>query len=160
MSWVLHRIDDRLIHGQVLIAWGARYNPARMWVVDDAVAASGWEAELFRDSAPGIDVRVLTVAEAAAAYAGEATAGGTAFLIVRDLPTAQRLCEAGASIGRFNVGLHYAPGKSKVNEFVYLDDADRRAAHALLALGVALEVQDVPATRPQPLAALEPAIQP
>jgi mannose/fructose/N-acetylgalactosamine-specific phosphotransferase system component IIB len=47
-----------------------------------------------------------------------------------------------------------------VNEFVYLDDTDRNAAHALLARGVALEVQDVPATRPQPLAALEPAVQP
>ena len=161
MSWVLHRIDDRLIHGQVLVAWGSRYNPARIWVVDDAVAASGWEADLFRDAAPGIDVRVLTVDEAAAAYAEEAAAPGSAFLLVRDLPTALRLSEYGASIAHFNVGgLHYAPGKTKVNEFVYLDDTDRKAAHSLLARGVVLEVQDVPATRPQPLAALEPAVQP
>ena len=40
MSWVLHRIDDRLIHGQVVVAWGARLSPARIWVVDDGVAAS------------------------------------------------------------------------------------------------------------------------
>ena len=40
MSWALHRIDDRLIHGQVLVAWGARLDPARIWVVDDGVAAS------------------------------------------------------------------------------------------------------------------------
>ena len=39
MSWLLHRIDDRLIHGQVLVAWGQRLNPVRMWLVDDAVAA-------------------------------------------------------------------------------------------------------------------------
>ena len=161
MSWVLHRIDDRLIHGQVLVAWGSRYNPARIWVVDDAVAASGWEADLFRDAAPGIDVRVATVAAAAAAHAAEAAASGTAFLIVRDLATALALCEAGAQLASFNIGgLHYAPGKAKVNEFVYLDEADRQAAHALLARGVALEVQDVPATWPQALAALEPAILP
>jgi mannose/fructose-specific phosphotransferase system component IIA len=37
VSWALHRIDDRLIHGQVLVAWGARLDPARIWVVDDGV---------------------------------------------------------------------------------------------------------------------------
>ena len=39
MSWVLHRVDDRLIHGQVLIAWGERMRPARIWIADDAAAS-------------------------------------------------------------------------------------------------------------------------
>jgi hypothetical protein len=55
-------------------------------------------------------------------------------------------------------GLHYAPGKSKVNEYIYLDDGDRGAARALLKLGVTLEVQDVPATRAQALRALVPEL--
>jgi PTS system mannose-specific IIB component/fructoselysine and glucoselysine-specific PTS system IIB component len=161
MSWVLVRVDDRLIHGQVLVAWGARLNPARMWVADDAVAASEWEAGVYRDSAPGIDVRVVGVDEAAAAFAAEAAAPGNAFLLVRDLATARRLVEAGATPGSINVGgLHYAPGKTKLNEYVYLDDADRLDARALLARGVALEVQDVPATRAQSLVSLEPSLLP
>lgn len=159
MSWSLHRVDDRLIHGQVLVAWGARLNPVRMWVVDDGVAASGWERELFRDSAPGIDVRVATVAEAAAAHAEEAASPGPAFLLVRDLGTARRLVEAGAAVGDWNLGgLHYAPGKTKVNDYVYLDAADREDARALLRAGVGLIVQDVPASRPQTLGSLEPAL--
>jgi len=156
MSWLLHRIDDRLIHGQVLVAWGQRMDPARMLVVDDAVAASGWERQLFLEAAPGIDVRVMTVAEAAVAWAQEAAAPGGAFLLVRDLATAARLVAAGARPAVFNVGgLHYAPGKVKINEYVYLDDADRAAARALRDAGVALEVQDVPASRAQPLAELD-----
>lgn len=159
MSWVLHRIDDRLIHGQVLVAWGARLSPARIWVVDDAVAASDWERDLFRDSAPGIDVHVVTVAEAAAAHAGEAVATGAAFLLVRDLATARRLVEAGAQIADWNVGgLHYVSGKDKVNDYVYLDAGDRADARALLAAGSGLVVQDVPASRPQTLAALDAAL--
>lgn len=161
MSWVLHRIDDRLIHGQVLVAWGARLRPSRIWLVDDAVAANDWERQLYLDAAPGIDVRVVTAAQAAAAYAEESAAAGTAFLLVRDLGTALRLVEAGAKVPVFNVGgIHYSPGRTKVAEYVYLDDADREAARALLARGVALEAQDVPASRATSLESLEPCLKP
>ena len=161
MSWALHRIDDRLIHGQVLVAWGARLDPARIWVVDDGVAASEWERELFREAAPGIDVRVASVAEAAAAHADEATAPRAAFLLVRDLDTARRLVESGARVAEWNVGgLHYAPGKDKVNDYVYLDEHDRESAKALIAAGARLIVQDVPASRPLPLGTLDPALAP
>jgi len=159
MSWALHRIDDRLIHGQVLVAWGARLNPARIWVVDDGVAASDWERELFREAAPGIEVRVAGVAEAALAHAAEAAAAGAAFLLVRDLGTARRLAEAGAAVEEWNVGgLHYAPGKEKVNDYVYLDARDREDARVLLHAGGRLVVQDVPASRAQPLVTLDPAL--
>jgi PTS system mannose-specific IIB component/fructoselysine and glucoselysine-specific PTS system IIB component len=161
VSWALHRIDDRLIHGQVLVAWGARLDPARIWVVDDGVAASSWERELFREAAPGIEVHVASVAEAAAAHAAEAEAPRAAFLLVRDLDTARRLAEAGAHVAEWNLGgLHYAPGKEKVNDYVYLDERDREAAKTLLAGGARLIVQDVPASRPLSLAALDPAFAP
>jgi len=161
MSFALHRIDDRLIHGQVLVAWGSRLDPQRMWVVDDAVAASPWEKQLFADAAPGIAVQVLTVAEAIAAHAAEAVAPGSTFLLVRDLATARRLHEGGVRVASWNLGgLHYAPGKAKVNEYVYLDEADRLDARTLLTAGVALDVQDVPASKAMTLVALEPNVQP
>ena len=157
MSWVLHRVDDRLIHGQVVVAWGQRLAPRRMWVADDASASSAWEREALVSSAAGFDVRVVSVDEAAARYAEERAAEGGAFLIVRDLASAARLVRAGAPVPAFTLGgLHYSPGKQKVNEYVYLDDADRAAARELLERGVALEVCDVPATRPRPLAELDP----
>ena len=157
MSWLLHRVDDRLIHGQVVVAWGGRLRPARIWVVDDAAAASPWERDLLTSAAPDVEVRVVTVAEAAAGYAAEQAAAGGAFLIARDLETALALVEAGAAIPTLTLGgLHYAPGKTKVNEYVYLDAADRDRARRLLGRGVTLEVQDVPASRSQPLTALDP----
>lgn len=157
MSWVLHRIDDRLIHGQVLIAWGHRLHPQRIWVVDDASAQDDWERDVLASAAPGLDVKVVTASEAAESWAAEAAAPGGAFLLVRDLAAALRLVEAGAAIRRFNLGgLHYAPGKTKINEYVYLDDADRRSARALLERGIELEVQDVPASRAHALETLDP----
>ncbi|MEO5988717.1 MAG: PTS sugar transporter subunit IIB [Candidatus Eisenbacteria bacterium] len=161
MGFALHRIDDRLIHGQVLVAWGSRLDPRRIWVVDDAVSASAWEKALFADAAPGIGVQVFTVDEAAAAYAAEATSAGSTFFLVRDLATARRLHNAGVRVRVWNLGgLHYSPGKTKVNDYVYLDDADRADARILLAAGVTLEVQDVPASKGMTLVALEPSVQP
>jgi len=159
VSWRLLRIDDRLIHGQVLVAWGARLDPQRIWVVDDGVAANPWERDLFREAAPGLQVEVVTVAQAAEAFGQEAAAAGGALLLVRDLATARRLSEAASGARDWNVGgLHYAPGKDKVNDYVYLDAADRADARALLAMGARLVVQDVPASRAAPLDLLDPAL--
>lgn len=155
------RVDDRLLHGQVVIAWGARLAPRRIWVVDDVAAANPCERELIASGAPGVEVRVSTVAETAAAWAAEAAAEGGAFLLVRDLGTALALHEAGAAFPLLNLGgLHYAPGKSKVNEYVFLDDHDRAVARQLAAAGVRLEVQDVPATRAVSLTDLDPSVAP
>jgi len=161
MSWQNHRVDDRLIHGQVAVAWGAALGPARIYVVDDQVAANPWERDLLADAAPGVEVRILTVAEAAAAWPAEQAGPGVAMLLVRDLRTARALVEAGAAVPRFTLGgLHYAPGKVRVTEYIYLDEADRADARALLARGVELVAQDVPAARPQALAALVPGLAP
>jgi mannose/fructose/N-acetylgalactosamine-specific phosphotransferase system component IIB len=159
VSWTLVRVDDRLIHGQVVIAWGARLVPQRIWVVDDVSAANAWERDLLASGAPGVDVRVVTVEEAAAGWATETTAAGGAFLILRDLRTAWALVEAGARFPVLNLGgLHYAPGKTKVNEYVYLDDDDRAIARRLIGAGMRLEVQDVPASRAMTLTELDPRV--
>jgi mannose/fructose/N-acetylgalactosamine-specific phosphotransferase system component IIB len=159
MSWIAHRIDDRLIHGQVVIAWGERLRPQRIVVADDASAAVAWEQELLVSAAPDFDVRVWSIAQTAAAYDAERAAAGAAFLLVRHLPAALALVEAGAAVPSFTLGgLHYAPGKVKVHEYVYLDEADRRAARALIERGITLIVQDVPASRPLPLESLDASV--
>jgi len=158
MSWVLRRVDDRLIHGQVVVAWGNHLYPRRIWVVDDAAASSAWERDLLASvGPPGVVVRVVTIAEAIAAYPDEEKTEGPAFLLVRDLKTALALQEAGLALHTLNLGgIHYSAGRTKVNEYIYMDDADRARARRLIAAGVILEVQDVPATRPLPLAAIDP----
>jgi len=39
----LYRVDDRLIHGQVVLGWGQPLNIGFIVLVDDAVVSSDWE---------------------------------------------------------------------------------------------------------------------
>ena len=43
MSIALFRIDDRLIHGQVVVGWGQPLELRFIVLVDDEVAGSEWE---------------------------------------------------------------------------------------------------------------------
>ncbi len=149
MSWALVRVDDRLVHGQVVLAWGGRLHPRRIVVADDDAAASEWERELLSSAAPGVEVSVLGLERAAAEFAAEAGAEPPSLLLLRDLRSCLELARRGAALGKVNLGgLHYAPGKQKINDYVYLDSADRAALREMRSLGVSFEVQDVPATRP------------
>ena len=48
----LYRIDDRLIHGQVVVGWGQPLDIDFIVLVDDTVATSDWEQELYRMGVP------------------------------------------------------------------------------------------------------------
>ena len=52
MALELYRIDDRLIHGQVVVGWGQPLDLRFIVLVDDEVAASDWEQELYRMGVP------------------------------------------------------------------------------------------------------------
>ncbi len=52
MPVVLYRIDERLIHGQVVMGWGPQLGVEHYVVVDDELATSEWEQDLYRLGLP------------------------------------------------------------------------------------------------------------
>jgi len=48
----LFRIDDRLIHGQVVIGWASVLNSNSIIVCDNSVYENDWEKELYLSCAP------------------------------------------------------------------------------------------------------------
>jgi len=151
LAWI--RVDDRLIHGQVLLAWGPALSPDRYAVVDDMLAHDPFQSALLAATTGGLPVDVLSEADVASRLVALAAGPESTFVLVRGLPEAARLAAALDRAGRppalINVGgLHYSPGKERVHDAVYLDPADRAALAELARLGVRVIVQDVPATRP------------
>jgi mannose/fructose/N-acetylgalactosamine-specific phosphotransferase system component IIB len=149
----LYRIDDRLIHGQVVVGWGQPLDVGFIVLVDDEVAASDWEQELYRLGAPPtMDVYFETVAGAADGYARYGNDPRPGILLTKDIDTMQRVATRVPSIRAINLGgLHYRAGRVQKLRYVFLTPEEETALRALAAGGVAITAQDVPAARPIPV---------
>jgi PTS system mannose-specific IIB component/fructoselysine and glucoselysine-specific PTS system IIB component len=157
MSIVLCRIDDRLIHGQVVIGWGRPLGIDLIILVDDQVAGSAWEQELYRMAvAPEIDVRFVTVAQATAEMGDWQANGKRGLVLTGDLETMAALHAASPeAVHRINLGgIHHRPGRRERLPFVYLTDQELRALFALEEKGAVITAQDLPTSTPVALRSL------
>lgn len=156
MPILLARVDDRLIHGQVVHGWGRPLDATLFAVVSDELRADPDRAELYLFAVPeGAAGCVVSVAEALGAeFRADAEAART-ILLFADLASPRRLIEGGFPLTSLNLGgLHHAPGKHEVLPYVFLDAADRAELRAIEARGVAVAAQDLPGNASHDLAAL------
>lgn len=154
MGLLLHRIDDRLIHGQVVVGWGQPLGLRFLVLVDDDVAASDWEQELYRMGVPpDVEVHFHAVddmAHALAAYTADPRPG---LLLVGSVDTMRRLVAVAPSIRTINLGgVHHADGRTQRLRYVFLTPDEEQQLRDLARAGVEITAQDVPTARPVPLA--------
>ncbi len=150
MAFLLVRIDDRLIHGQVSVAWGAWLNPDVIVLVNDDVASTEWKRELYSTTdAMGARIDVLGIESFLDRLAAAGWKNEDAILVVNCAADLLLLLQGGLSTERINIGgMHYAEGKREVLEYVYVDDEDIRDLLAISERGVALEARDIPQSEP------------
>jgi len=153
MTLALYRIDDRLIHGQVVVGWGHPLNVTFIVLVDDEVRSSDWEQDLYRMGVPpSIEVRFASVDEAARELSAWEADPRVGILLVGDIDTAVALAERAPQVRRFNVGgVHHRTGRTERLRFVYLSEDEARKLRALAARGVEVTAQDVPTARAVPV---------
>lgn len=157
MAIVLFRVDDRLIHGQVVIGWGRPLGVTRIVLVDDAVSHSDWEQDLYRMAVPpDIEVRFEDVAGAAAHLAEWQADGGRTLVLTGDLPTMTALWAASPGIvQQVNLGgVHHRPGRRERLPYLYLTDEELRGLEAMERGGAEVSAQDLPTTQPVRLRSL------
>jgi mannose/fructose/N-acetylgalactosamine-specific phosphotransferase system component IIB len=152
VSIVLYRVDDRLIHGQVVVGWGQPLDIGFIVLVDDEVAASDWEQELYRmGTPPEMDVYFHSVTDAASAlpaYAVEARAG---ILLTGTLQAMLRLVRE-AGVRDVNIGgIHHKSGRRQRLRYVFLAPEEEQLLRDMAAAGASVTAQDVPAAHPVPL---------
>jgi len=152
----LYRIDDRLIHGQVVVGWGQPLDLGFIVLVDDEVAASDWEQELYRMGVPpDMEVFFESVESAARSLAGYRADQRPGILLTGDIATMRRLIEADGDIRAVNLGgIHHRAGRTQRLRYVFLTTDEELALRALADDGIAVSAQDVPAARPVALGEL------
>ena len=153
MSVALFRIDDRLIHGQVVVGWGQPLDCAFIVLVDDEVRGSDWEQDLYRMGVPPqIEVIFASVEEAAERLPQWEADPRIGILLVGDIDTAAALAARSKLVRQFNVGgVHHRTGRTERLRYVYLTDAEAAKLRQLAASGVDVTAQDVPTARPVPI---------
>ena len=150
MAIELFRIDDRLIHGQVVVGWGQPLDLTFIVLVDDEVATSEWEQELYRMGVPPeMEVHFDTVESAAAKLGEYQRDERRGALLTGDIETMTRLVELTGAIDRVNLGgIHHRTGRTQRLRYIFLAPDEEQSLRALAARGVDVSAQDVPAARP------------
>ncbi len=144
----LVRVDDRLLHGQVIFGWGQQLAPRAYVIVDDEVAGDPWEREAFLSAAPpDVTVEAEPVAGFLARWRDLPDPPRTVVLL-RGVMTLLALAEGGfeATCGINLGGLHGREGTVEYAPYLHLSAADRAALLGLLDRGVLLFAQDLPSS--------------
>jgi mannose/fructose/N-acetylgalactosamine-specific phosphotransferase system component IIB len=149
----LYRIDDRLIHGQVVVGWGQPLNARFLILVDDLVSSSDWEKELYRMAVPPeMDIYFADVETAIKNHVRYASDPRPGILIAGDTESMHRLAKGVKAIGSVNLGgIHHRAGRSEKLRYIFLTPAEEEQLRALEASGVEVTAQDVPSSRAVPL---------
>jgi PTS system mannose-specific IIB component/fructoselysine and glucoselysine-specific PTS system IIB component len=149
---VLYRIDDRLIHGQVVVGWGQPLDIGFIVLVDDEVASSEWEQELYRMGVPPeMDVYFHNAEDAGRELLRYRADPRQGIVLTGDIPTMRRLVET-ANVDAVNVGgIHFRAGRTQRLRYVFLSPEEEQQLRDLAAKGARVSAQDVPGARPVPL---------
>lgn len=154
MAIDLYRIDDRLIHGQVVVGWGQPLNTGFIVLVDDNVATCDWERDLYRMGVPPeMDIHFDTVESAIANHDKYVADSRHGILVVGDISTMRRLTAGIPEIREVNVGgLHHRSGRGEKLRYVFLSADEEVELRELASSGVTVTAQDVPAAEQVSLA--------
>ncbi|MEI7527541.1 MAG: PTS sugar transporter subunit IIB [Elusimicrobiota bacterium] len=153
---ILYRVDDRLVHGQVAEGWVPHLKAEELAVVSDEIAADELRRDIMRFATPeGVDLKIMTVDEAAAYLPEAQKAERKVLLLLPGLEEALALLGKGVRIPALNIGgMHYSAGKNlSIGKAIFLNDQDCESLKKLAAAGVAIEGRGVPSDSPVDLMA-------
>lgn len=117
------RVDNRLIHGQVIEGWLPYTGAKHLIVVNDALANDFLRQQIMSLAVSRhIDVHFVTIAT----FPKELHACGTESLVLfENCQDVRRAAERGVPVNVLNIGnLHYAPGKHQILPHVAVSDGD------------------------------------
>jgi mannose/fructose/N-acetylgalactosamine-specific phosphotransferase system component IIB len=150
MTLRLVRVDDRLIHGQVVAIWLRTLGAKRIVIVDDKTARDEFLREILELAAPpGVPVEVHDVAAGTERARELASSPEPVFVIMRSPVTALRMREAGVDFPLLNVGgIGAGPGRKPLYRNISASPDELEAMRRLEAMGTRVELRIVESDRP------------
>ncbi len=143
---VLNRVDDRLIHGQVMIGWLGLRRANTVWIADDAVATNPMMLDIFRFAAPsGIKIEAFTVDKIAEKLRDLSSGHDRIILLAKVPKTFLRLLEKGYRASDINYGaMAHKPNSRNVASNCDLSSEEIADTEKLYQQGIRVWIQLVP----------------
>lgn len=158
MSIVLTRIDNRLIHGQVLETWVPYVHANCIVVANDDISRAPLKRLMMESSVPSrIRVEIGTVEEIVALYNSNSLADCKTLLLFGTTADALRAYQEGLLYRHLNLGnLHAGDGRTRLSCTLFLDTADLDDLRELDQAGVVITARCIPADSVRPWHKLVP----
>lgn len=147
---VLVRVDDRLIHGQVMTKWSKGMKTNALFVVDDATAKDPFMKDIYMMSTAnsGMTIKVFGVDEVVEYWNKTNFEKYSAIILTKTISAAKEIIEKGLPVPKLNLG---GISKTKDSKFVLPNVAvkpgDFEVLKQIEAMGVEVFFQVVPDTR-------------
>lgn len=147
---VLCRIDDRLIHGQVVTSWVKQTGGNRILVVDDALTKDIFMQKILKAAAPpDVSVEVLSVNDAIDVLKEEAGNGEKIIILVKVPQAVEKLIEGGVKLPQVILGgMGAKEGRKKFNRNVSASQEEAESMKRMIAGGTQIYYQLVPTESP------------
>ena len=151
MSISFVRIDDRVLHGQIVTRW-SKLKPCKgILIIDDIIVNDSFQKKIFLNSAPaGVKVGIYSVEEGKERIAKAQSVVNGYFVICKTPRTLVNLKKIGADFGdKVNVGpMSARPNTLTVGRNCSLTDDEILAFQELSDMGISVEFQLIPDETP------------
>lgn len=142
---VFSRVDDRLIHGQVVTGWLRHYQAKRIIIVDDVVSKDEFMLGILEMAAPpGIEVNAYSISKSIEVLLDENNSDTRVLILVKSPVAILELVNAGVDIKHLNVGgMGSNPERSKLYRNIQASQVEIDALKELDKKGVDVEFRVV-----------------
>lgn len=147
---VLVRVDDRLLHGQIICSWAPFMNADALVVASDETAGDEMVSEILSScSFEGFHVCVASIKDSFDEVKKCMEGAKRTMLIVGTIKDAMRLYDKGRKFTALNLGnVHHADGGRALTPSVIVNEEDDQLLERFIALGVKIDIRDVPTKTP------------
>ena len=143
---IIIRIDDRLIHGQILVGWCGHLHIKKFVISDDEIANNEWKKNFITLNAESdSDIEVLTAENTCQYITENINNEKITMILVRSPHQIKKMADIGLPLKIINVGgIHYREGRNEYLLYLFLDDEEVRLFKDLIKQGFVFECQDLP----------------
>ena len=142
MKIVMCRVDERLVHGQVIASWSKILSIRQILVIDDQLAKDSFMGTVLAMAAPsGVKVELVSVDEAVRRIQKDGTQDGVnTMLLFKGPQCALALVE----IRELNIGnMGAGPSRKAISRNVYASASEVEIFKKLLDMGIDVYLQMV-----------------